>query len=193
MSCHKGRENVYSKRRDDSCVCDIVRNIIKAQDEVADMSCHTSCDRSIHQLLSHRNDTGPQNTTIPFILYCKGDCDPFVGSGVSRSSAYGKSFFECVETPIFRAKKFVHDKDCCVKLELLLPVSESCEVVKPYDKHGKVCQFFSTDKPITDFVETGICLTVDLEDFTGITCLDPVSPLSINEMHVPDNHAHKHY
>lgn len=162
------------------CVCGVVKQIVKAQDEVTSDHCATSCYRSIQQLRGKINETVTQHTTIPFILYCAGTCEPFVGSGVFQGPAKrgDGTFFGCVETPVFRAIKFVDNSDCCVKLELLLPVSDGCEV-EPNHTHkaSTVCSFFSEEHPVTDFVSTGICVTVDLNHFMGITCLDPVTPM----------------
>lgn len=111
----------------DDCVCNVIRRIVEVQDEVGGNNSSSGCDRSIQQLLSKRtgNDLGSGNTTIPFILYCDGTCEPFVGSGVFQASngANRGTFFGCVETPIFRAKHFVKGSDCCVRLELLVPVT----------------------------------------------------------------------
>ncbi|ASN04421.1 CotY/CotZ family spore coat protein [Virgibacillus necropolis] len=177
MGCYKEGEMIKPKHSSDDCVCDVVRNIVKAQDQVADNICSSSCYRSIQQLRGKGN--GLQNTTIPFILYCSGTCKPFIGSGVFQAplDTNAETFFGCIETPIFRAKQFVENNDCCVKLELLLPISEGYQV-KSYhmDNVSKVCSFFSEDDPVTDFMATGICLTVNLEHFLGITCLDPIIP-----------------
>src|SRR5690625_2655412 len=127
MNYHKNREPQHTS---DDCVCDVVRKIIKAQDKVVDNGCLTGCDRSIQQLRGKGNGLAPQNTTIPVILYCAGTCEPFVGNGVFQAPATKKreKFFGCVETPVFRAIQFVKNSDCCVKFELLLPVSDGCEV-----------------------------------------------------------------
>ncbi|WP_233880802.1 CotY/CotZ family spore coat protein [Virgibacillus halodenitrificans] len=175
MGYCKKRELIKPKHTSDDCVCDVVRKIVEAQDEVQD-DCTTSCNRSIQQLRGKELD--PLNTTIPFILYCSGTCEPFVGSGVFQAATDRGNFFGCVETPVFRATQFVNDSDCCVKLELLLPACDGCEV-KPCntDNVGNVCKFFPEDKPVTDFIASGVCLTVDLNHFAGITCLDPINPM----------------
>ncbi|GGC99548.1 spore coat protein [Thalassobacillus devorans] len=167
----------------DTCVCETVRKIIKAQDEVAgvgDDCCDTGCEQSIRDLLSPvGNGNGP--TTIPFFLYCKGDCDPFIGSGVTRQRlGMSQNFaFQCVESPIFRAKKFVDKDECCVQLELLLPVNEGGQTPGPGG--DTVCDFFPGNA-VRDFLATGICITVDLDCFCGIACLDPVTPLPSSEL-----------
>ena len=153
------------------CVCDVVRKIVLAQNEVAanqDDCCTTGCEQSINQLLSPTtggNTNGP--TTIPFLLYCKGDCDVFFARGIRKEN----SSFECVETPIFKAKRFKNG--CCVELELLQfqtpgpnppnPSSFKCGIIPP--------------NATGELVETGICITVDLHCYCAIQCLDPVTPL----------------
>ncbi|MDC3415270.1 CotY/CotZ family spore coat protein [Terrihalobacillus insolitus] len=167
----------------EECVCDVVREIVRAQDAVINNNdcCTASCENSIRDLLSP-SQVGNVNTTIPFILYCK-DCDPFIGSGVFQGELgeSGNTFFGCVETPIFRAKKFVEGSDCCVKLELLLPVTEGGSTPGPTESGvSDVCKFFP-GRSIRDFQATGICLTVDLNCFCGITCLDPITPIPASQ------------
>ncbi|ASK61124.1 spore coat protein [Virgibacillus phasianinus] len=175
---HRARPTC-DKCTSDDCVCDVVRRIVKAQNEVGDNCCTSGCERSVRELLSGGRNHGPANTTIPFILYCKGTCKPFIGSGVFQAS-HGRGhrrFFECVETPVFRAKSFVKGSDCCVRLELLMPVNDECGCDCSCDTESSVCPFFPEDSPVTDFQATGICITVDLEHFVGITCLDPITPI----------------
>lgn len=170
MSCgNKNGEN---------CVCDVVREIVAAQNDVVnnDNCCTTSCERSIQDLLSPvANGNGA--TTIPFILYCKGDCEPFIGSGITQEPRTGGGFdFDCVESPIFRAKQFVDEDECCVKLELLLPVNEGGQTPGP--DGDTVCDFFRGES-IRNLQASGICITVDLDCFCAITCLDPITPLPV--------------
>lgn len=159
----------------DHCVCDVVRAIVLAQDEVANDNncCTTGCEQSIRRLLSPVAN-GNGLTTIPFILYC--DCEPFIGTGVFQAplGSSGNTAFRCVETPIFRAKRFVNDDECCVKLELLLPVTEGGSTPGPGGDN--VCDYFPGNS-IRDLQATGICITVDLKKFNAIVCLDPVTPL----------------
>ncbi|WP_161493909.1 CotY/CotZ family spore coat protein [Virgibacillus necropolis] len=193
--CRENVNSVKSKRYSDECVCDVVKRIVEVQDEVGGNGCSSGCDRSIHQLLSRGNQMGPANTTVPFILYCGGTCEPFIGSGVFQAPRGDNgSFFGCVETPIFRAKNFVKGSDCCVRLELLVPVTEECDPPEcKMDTVSKVCPFFPADYPITDFQATGICITVDLKHFLAITCLDPITPIPANEFQPVADHDHKKY
>lgn len=155
-SCHS---------RDSHCVRDILKEIVRVQNEVAalDNCCDTSCERSIRDLLSPASENG--NTTIPFLLYCK-DCKPFFASGLKAKNGNG---YYCIETPVFKAKKFVDDN--CVKLELLKPVSSH-----PHWKHCDKKSVCDALHHVESFQSTGICTTVDVSCFCGITCLDPITP-----------------
>lgn len=163
----------------EDCVCEIVQQIVAAQDAVQEECCLTSCERSIDQLLSPQV-AGNGNTTIPFFLYCKG-CKPYIASGVFQETLgmTDQTFFGCVETPIFRAKKFVEGSDCCVQLELLLPVTTGGSTPGPGG--DDVCDFFPGNS-IRDLQATGICITVDLNCFCAIACLDPVTPLPVTAL-----------
>jgi len=165
------------------CITDIVRNIVKAQHRAVESeedTCVTSCDRSVADLLADFEPTRrrPRHTTIPFMLYCQDTCKPFIGSGFHRKR--GK--FHCVESPVFRVKNFVRGSNHCVLLEILKPVSGGGG--KPVSGGGDggssccskgICHHFSGN--IENFKATGICITVDLRCFCGITCLDPITPV----------------
>lgn len=167
-----------------NCVCRKVREIAAAQDQVNGNNngvCDTSCDRSIADLLSPAaNNNMNGNTTIPFALYCKGDCGPFLGSGVYQGTtgANGATYFGCVESPIFRVVGFEDEDGCCAQLELLLPATaDGTTPGATGDGDSAICPFFP-GQTITDFQATGVCITVDLNNFHSIMCLDPIRPLS---------------
>ncbi|MFC3039961.1 CotY/CotZ family spore coat protein [Virgibacillus xinjiangensis] len=186
------REHEFYHHYDSHCICDVVKEIVKAQKEIEEDYGSGDCYSSIQQLRGAAH--GPRNTTIPFLLYNQGSDKPFKGAGVFRApmSKRKDHFFGSVESPIFRARKF-SDK-CCVNLELLLPVTEKCNVLMP-DKHhsDNISSYFPTDDRVIDFQATGICITVDLENFTGITCLDPVTPIPADETPESRYSSDKHY
>lgn len=163
------------------CVCNKVKDIIIAQDNVVNDTCKTGCDQSIQDLLSPSTNKPAKNTTIPFILYCKDSCKPFFGTGVSQEPRRGGFDFDCIESPIFRAKKFDKNNECCVQLELLEPVryqtpsSNDKTTWPPSSNDQSVCDSLTNARNLR---ATGLCITVDLNAFIGITCLDPITPLS---------------
>ncbi|HLR66617.1 CotY/CotZ family spore coat protein [Virgibacillus alimentarius] len=177
-----------SKEKPEECVKDVIRRIVKVQEEAEDR-CATSCENSIRQLRKP-SAVNPSHTTIPFILYCADTCKPFMGSGVFQAPLDKKedTFFGSIETPIFRAKRFVKGSDNCLQLELLLPVTESRDILMPEleDDSGTIAPFFPTDDLVIDFQATGICIIVNLDHFLGITCLDPITPIPFEE--APESH-----
>ncbi|GAA0467562.1 CotY/CotZ family spore coat protein [Alkalibacillus silvisoli] len=161
--------------KDSKCVCKTVRQIAAAQDEITTPECDVSCKQSIQNLVSPAVTTG--NDTIPFILYCKGSCKPFLGSGVLQSVVNNVTEFNCFESPIFRVSKVY--KDCCADLELLLPVNGNGQC--PGRKKRDVCDYFDG---ATGLQRTGICIKVDLCDFVAISCLEPVRALPVSDFNV---------
>lgn len=178
-------ESVNHCVKEEDCIKNVIKRIIKAQDKAID-DCAVSCESSIQQLLRGHDETElkPAHTTIPFVLFCSHTCRPFIGSGIFQSppDQADCTFFGCVESPVFRAKRFVDNSDHCVSLELLLPVTDDCDVPgAATDSHENICSFFPKNDPVTDFMATGICLTVDLNSFNAITCLNPITPIPSSE------------
>jgi hypothetical protein len=165
MSCRKHGHD------DDSCVCAILRRIADVQDEVKpeDVDCKVSCARSIDELLEGTS-TAPINAknTIPLILYC--DCAPFQGFGVKRNSNTNK--FECIPTFFFRVSSV--DDDCCATLELLEPSEDapSAALKTHVPMKDDPCEQLGANTK--SFIRTGICITMDLSCFCGVSCLEAV-------------------
>lgn len=193
MGCSDNYDNRETRGRSSDCVKDVVRRILKAQREAAGETgydCRTSCEQSIEDLLSpSREPRGRRHTTIPFMLVCKDGCKTFFGSGFTgRSSRSRHEHFHCVESPVFKVRGFVKGSDNCVRLELLTPVyhrgprdAEGEGKGGPQHHHhnscgGSVCDYFG-GRPIDNFRSTGVCITVDLNCFCGISCLDPITPV----------------
>ncbi len=152
------------------CVCDTVKAIAAAQDEVMDDCCDLNCDRAIKELL---DPTGDNNLdSVPFVLYCKGDCKPFKGYG-TKIETNEEAHFDCFSSFIFRVKEV--DDNCCARLELLRVNEEpsgSEDGCKKRDKDP--CKQLDGVR-VSDLTRTHVCITVDLNDFNGITCLPAVN------------------
>ncbi|MBS3681819.1 hypothetical protein KGF86_16625 [Ornithinibacillus massiliensis] len=164
----------------ENCISDVVRKIIDAQDKVKQNKCDSGCEKSIMELLSQSNYKRNFNNTIPFFLTSR-DNKPYIASGIIKAPIKGypnESYFKCIETPILRAIKFNDNKNNCVVVELLRPVNANGIPVA--DRGEYLCDFFQEQTPYKtiQFRSTGVCTTIDLDCFCGITCLDPISPLS---------------
>src|SRR5699024_7736000 len=132
-----------------------------------------------------------RHTTIPFMLVCKDSCSTFYGSGFINRGHGRHGRFECVESPVFKVRGFVGGSDNCVRLELLSPVHHRHhhhdDDERDYEDDvggsrggcgckGSVCSFFN-NREFDNFCYTGVCITVNLDCFCGISCLDPVTPV----------------
>ncbi|HLR61656.1 MAG TPA: CotY/CotZ family spore coat protein [Lentibacillus sp.] len=142
-----------------NCVCDILREITEAQNDVIENCCSTSCEQSISDLLGD-NEAGNGLDTVPVILYCKDSCKPFLGFGANPDDVgeMTSSFF-------FRVKRV--DDDCCAVVELLRD---------PNDDDN--CPENPVDQDTKPLCATGICITVDLNCFCHVTCLPAVNAVT---------------
>ncbi|HHW39034.1 MAG TPA: spore coat protein [Bacillales bacterium] len=176
MSCGKG--NHHHGTTTSSCVCDVVRAIADAQNEVVENVCDVSCERSIESLLdpAAANDLN----TVPFILY-GNDLNPFKAFGIDflrNKNNINNPKFECIESFIFRAKTV--DDDCCAVIELLAfgtnqggGANQGGGNKNAANENDPCAQV--DGQLLENLVPTGICITVDLSCFCAITCLPAVS------------------
>lgn len=173
-----------------NCVKDTIRRILDAQRDVSGggHDCISSCDRSIDDLLSPGRERRGRHTTIPFMLTCKDKCSTFYGSGFcGHGGGLGHhGHFECVESPIFKVTGFVRGDNDCVKLELLVPEGyHDHDGEHGHDGHGhehcggSVCNSFG-HRHFKNLRRTGVCITVDLNCFCGISCLPATTPREFN-------------
>jgi spore coat protein Z len=156
MSCGCGKDFDSG-----NCVIDVLKEIVRAQRDVVDHSCSTSCERSIDDLLGE-TDTRNGLDTVPVILYCKDGCKPFKGFGADRKME--DKIGPIVSSFIFRVKKI--DDYGCATLELLLAHEQPCGYNDLKDP---------TDQKTKNLKATGICITADLHCFCHVTCLPAIS------------------
>ncbi|MFC2949906.1 CotY/CotZ family spore coat protein [Virgibacillus sediminis] len=138
-----------------NCVCDILKEIEDAQNDIVENCCDTSCEQSISDLLGE-TDNGNGLDTVPVLLYCKDGCKPFKGFG-----AHPRNIEKVRGSFYFRVKHV--DDDCCATLELLREFGDDDNPKNPVDQQtGKLRA-------------TGICITVDLNCFCHVTCLPAIN------------------
>lgn len=138
-----------------NCVCNVLKEIANAQEDIFEYCCDTSCEKSISDLLGE-SDARSGYDTVPFILYCKDGCTPFKGYG-----AHPRNIGDMKASFYFRVKKV--DKNCCAVIEMLR--DPHCDTRNPKSP---------TDQQTKNLKATGICLTVDLNCFCHITCLPAI-------------------
>lgn len=147
------------------CVKTILEKILHIQNKSKQTSknrCPTVCDAPL----------GGQalNITIPFILYCH--CKPFKVEGVTTvfDHCSGKEKFVCFSTYILT---IIQIKSNCAVFELL----KFKHPHEPLANCGKIeatpCHQLHAEN-VEDLISTGVCVTMELENFTGIQCLPTI-------------------
>ncbi len=165
------------------CVCSTLRSVAEAQERVED-DCRSGCQQAIDELKGRLKNRGFD--TIPVLLTC--NCSPFSAVGANRSNS-GTRMFNLVRSFLFR----VSEVDCdtgCATLELLKPVwhydrhessseetggEESSGNHRECNKDTAFDEFLEHLDKAKKIVRTGICITVDLDKFTSVTCLPPIN------------------
>src|SRR5690625_1466229 len=138
-----------------NCVCDILKEIARAQNDIVDICCDTSCEQSINDLIGETHIRIILDT-VPLILYCKDDCKSFKGYG-----AQPDNIFNVISSFYYRVKTV--DGECCVVIELLrYPHCDSRNPSNPIDQKTKHLR------------ATGVCITVDLNCFCHVTFLPAI-------------------
>lgn len=180
MSClktvKKSRQPVV---KETGCIVKTLQKIIKAQNKVLEKTkdcCLTSCRCSVTDLLLATPTDNNAYNTIPVMLTCKSTCQPYFGTGIfTEESDANTQIFQCVTSPILKAKAFDKNNNHCVVFEMLLPTDTDGNLILPEngDNSLGVCDYFPNEG-VNNFQETGICMTLDINNFLGITCLDPV-------------------
>lgn len=155
-----------------NCVCDTLLAIVEAQDKINPITdeCTFGCSRAIQELVGGVNTTGAD--TIPVILICKSTCAPFQATGVRRDTQTPTTPFQVVCGCVFRVVD-VDPETCCATLEILgitrggsaNPDFTNCETT------GFACVNNLNDA--TGLARSGVCITVDLNCFCGVSCIFP--------------------
>lgn len=149
MGCGKGHHT-------GSCVCNVLKDIARAQSDIVENCCDTSCERAISDLLGETEVPNGLDT-VPVLLYCAKSCKPFKGYG-----AHSQHIGKIKSSYYFRVKSVTND--CCAVLELLRDPNDGNK--NPHDPCEQLTKNLRT---------TGICITVDVDCFCHITCLPAIS------------------
>lgn len=156
-----------------NCVCDTLLAIVEAQDRVNPTNdCAFGCSRAIQELVG--GVVSGNFNTIPVMLICKNTCAPFVGAGVRRGTGTPPPIiYETIVGIVFRVID-VDPETCCASLEILDIVNAAGNpVVSPTNVQNPGAFLDALDAPNNRLRATGVCITVDLNCFCGVSCLFP--------------------
>lgn len=157
---------------DSDCIVSTLLSVAEAQEKVED-DCRSGCQQAIDEL---KGRSKARNfDTIPVLLTC--NCSPFSAAGALRSKN-GEDLFKVISSFLFRVND-VDEETGCAALELLLPVTnhegKEEEFKKNRGRHESAFgQFLEDLDNAKKIVRTGICVTVDLDNITSVSCLPPI-------------------
>lgn len=183
MSCGNDKHS-------DDCVCSTLLAIAEAQEKIEEDS-HTGCKRSIEELKGRIKPKGFD--TIPVLLTIDGH--PFSAVGAVRTTKPDHRLFNIFKSFLFRVNT-VNRSTCCATLELLKPAnshphyqdssssssssqkfeesSSSSSSKHDYPMYFEFNNFLSLLDRSDKIVRTGVYVTVDLKDFTSVSCFPAV-------------------
>ncbi|WP_147056358.1 CotY/CotZ family spore coat protein [Sporosarcina luteola] len=178
MGCGRN-EDVRTEKRQDNCICEVVRAIKRVQDIREDVDCddcRTDCFLTpLGSLVSPTRQRA--NTRVFMLLDEKGNpfkamfkrTRRFADTTDNTTSEQGRRDCATCFSIFFRVQN-VFDT-CCATIQVL----------EPRDARGKRVDLFKGGKLDLDavceverFEATGTCLTVDLSCFCGIQCVKDV-------------------
>lgn len=187
MSC--GHDNFNSS---DNCVCSTLLAVAEAQDRVED-DCISGCRQAIDELHGRTKIKGFD--TIPVLLTIKGR--PFFAVGAVRKRNFQSDrLFDVEKSFLFRVSE-VDGDTCCATLELLetrgshgyknhssddsddsSSSSSRKTAFNSQANRSKTDDFEAFLDDLEDarkIIRTGVCVTVDLKQFSSVSCLPPVN------------------
>ncbi|MGD6818514.1 CotY/CotZ family spore coat protein [Metabacillus sp. 113a] len=166
-----------------SCVCDILAEIADAQQDNT-QDCLGSCSESVRELMG---GSAPNYNTVPVQLICNsanprtvGDGDVyfggfcgtvFIAQGFKRAANGNNGQLEAATSSFFRVSA-VDTETCCAELELLC-VTGLGDTPRYGPRVSDLNDCLETVTPL--YQRTGICITVDLRCFCGVSCLPAVN------------------
>lgn len=164
MGCGRGDVGGESSR---GCVCEVVRSILEIQNAAVQddcSSCTTNC--FLEPLGGIVNPARSAADTRVFTLLNK-DGSPFF---TTFSTNNNTNCDACVSI-YFRVEDIFDN--CCATLRVLVPLDDNEDPVDLLDNHGtkislrEVCN-------VTQFSASDSCVTVDLDCFCAVQCIDDV-------------------
>ncbi|WP_342600451.1 CotY/CotZ family spore coat protein [Psychrobacillus sp. FSL H8-0483] len=164
MGCGRD-EDVRDGKRNDRCVCDVVRAIKDIQDQATDdcPGCPTSC--FLEPLGSLSPARRNQADTRVFMLLTE-DGTPFKAFFRDRDICDN----DCIS--VFFRVEDIFDR-CCATLRVLEPIDKDRKEVDLLNADGTKIDLRKLCK-VRDFRLTGSCVTVDLDCFCAIECVADV-------------------
>ncbi|AWE06463.1 spore coat protein CotZ [Lysinibacillus sp. 2017] len=166
MGCGRGDNEVGGQTSNRGCVCEVVRAILEIQNAAVQdecSNCTTNC--FLEPLGGIVNPARSSVDTRVFTLLTK-DGSPFF----AQFSTSDGDCEPCVS--IYFRVEDVFD-GCCATLRVLVPLDENEDPVDLLNDDGTKISLREVCK-VTQFATSESCVTVDLDCFCAVQCIDDV-------------------
>jgi hypothetical protein len=166
MGCGKGNSDVGDQSTHRGCVCEVVRSILEIQNAAVQdecSSCTTNC--FLEPLGGIVNPARSSADTRVFTLLTKNGSPFFATFSTSDNNNE-----PCIS--IYFRVEDVFD-GCCATLRVLVPLDESGDIVDLLNDDGTKVSLREVCK-VTQFAASDSCITVDLDCFCAVQCIDDV-------------------
>lgn len=164
MGCGRGNNDVGGHHQSRGCVCEVVRSILEIQNAAVQDDCNRCSTNCFLEPLGGIVSPSRNNANTRVFTLLNKDGSPFFAQ-FKRVNGMQSS---CGFSIYFRVED-VFD-GCCATLRVLIPKDEGGIVSLLCDgriNFGEVCN-------VTTFEASDSCVTVDLDCFCAVQCIDDV-------------------
>lgn len=166
MGCGRGNNDVGGTGSSRGCVCEVVRSILEIQNAAVQDECNRCTTNCFLEPLGGIVNPARSNADTRVFTLLNKDGSPFFATFSSPNGPCSP----CVS--IYFRVEDVFD-GCCATLRVLIPKDDMDHPVDLLNDYGTKIDFHKVCK-VTQFDASDSCVTVDLDCFCAVQCIDDV-------------------
>lgn len=169
MGCGRGNNDVggvgghHSSR---GCVCEVVRAILEIQNAAVQDDCNRCTTNCFLEPLGGIVNPARSNADTRVFTLLNKDGSPFFATFSTTNGA------PCPCVSIYFRVEDIFD-GCCATLRVLIPLDDNGNPVDLLNDYGTAIDFRQVCR-VTQFEASDSCITVDLDCFCAVQCIDDV-------------------
>lgn len=165
MGCGRGNTDAggHSSK---GCVCEVVRAILEIQNAAVQDDCNRCTTNCFLEPLGGIVNPARSNADTRVFTLLNKDGSPFFATFSTTNGASSP----CVSI-YFRVEDIFDG--CCATLRVLIPLNDNEDPVCLLNNDGTKIDFREVCH-VTDFAASDSCITVDLDCFCAVQCIDDV-------------------
>ena len=165
MGCGRGNNDVGGHHQSRGCVCEVVRSILEIQNAAVQDDCNRCATNCFLEPLGGIVSPSRSNADTRVFTLLNKDGSPFFATFRTANGT------PCACVSIYFRVEDVFD-GCCATLRVLIPQDENGCTVELINDYGKID--FNEVCRVTQFEASDSCVTVDLDCFCAVQCIDDV-------------------